>query len=132
MYVYLQNAFRNLVVPRVGAWIETCMYICKTHSATVVPRVGAWIETIGICYVGGLDAVVPRVGAWIETLMLTHGDCFASVVPRVGAWIETDTSSNLNLRSGGSYPVWVRGLKLSLYLVPICDRLSRTPCGCVD
>mgnify|MGYP005882779061 CR=1 FL=1 len=55
------------VVPRVGAWIETCMYICKTHSATVVPRVGAWIETIGICYVGGLDAVVPRVGAWIET-----------------------------------------------------------------
>ena len=33
----------------------------------VVPRVGAWIETINRIRIETQSCVVPRVGAWIET-----------------------------------------------------------------
>ena len=35
------------VAPRVGAWIETRLYVeGGTQNITVAPRVGAWIETL--------------------------------------------------------------------------------------
>ena len=77
-----------LVAPRVGAWIETKMYIQSLGNTKVAPRVGAWIETSFKVYPSVLNNVAPRVGAWIET------------------------SFPLLFRSVGmSHPVWVRGLK---------------------
>ena len=34
-----------LVAPRVGAWIETPLYLRGFECTFVAPRVGAWIET---------------------------------------------------------------------------------------
>ena len=53
--------------------------------------------------------VAPRVGAWIETWEKVRLFWEANVAPRVGAWIET-----------------------SLRRMPCIQRVSRTPCGCVD
>ena len=56
-------------------------------------------------------AVASYVGAWIETLVLypiTDTDIVASYV---GAWIETVPLGNAK-GTGGSHPMWVRGLKL--------------------
>ena len=33
------------VAPRVGAWIETPVFLPITAFSSVAPRVGAWIET---------------------------------------------------------------------------------------
>ena len=70
---------------------------------------------------------------WVRGLKL--GTCFATVyskyvAPHVGAWIETADCQRLFalLRS---HPMWVRGLKLAVRLIP-CLLVGRTPCGCVD
>ncbi len=34
-----------MVAPRVGAWIETAVYMLFKLVIKVAPRVGAWIET---------------------------------------------------------------------------------------
>jgi len=34
------------VAPRVGAWIETLIKVCRLFTKNVAPRVGAWIETL--------------------------------------------------------------------------------------
>ena len=41
------NGLENikLVAPRVGAWIETMLFVKREVKDTVAPRVGAWIET---------------------------------------------------------------------------------------
>ena len=58
-----------MVVPRVGAWIETFDGRFVFREKKVVPRVGAWIETPKNTLMPTIPtAVVPRVGAWIETL----------------------------------------------------------------
>jgi len=57
----------NIVAPRAGAWIETCVYAYILILVLVAPRAGAWIETglVGIIYT--TEEVAPRAGAWIET-----------------------------------------------------------------
>ena len=60
-------ADRDIVAPRAGAWIETCLYSLLRLTSQVAPRAGAWIETCcSWCSAGGA-AVAPRAGAWIET-----------------------------------------------------------------
>ena len=57
------------VAPRVGAWIETNLYVLCLSGKKVAPRVGAWIETLTKILNKKADYVAPRVGAWIETLL---------------------------------------------------------------
>ena len=58
----------ELVVPRVGTWIE--IFKCPDNSSYpyVVPRVGTWIEIVRGNADATLKKVVPRVGTWIEIL----------------------------------------------------------------
>ena len=98
----------------------------------VAPRVGAWIETYAKHVALGLDFVAPRVGAWIETLILILGERLGEVAPRVGAWIETNIFELKSIREQKSHPVWVRGLKLVRRLYQRLGTGCRTPCGCVD
>ena len=76
--------------------------------------------------------VAPRVGAWIETesnfFINVH---VLKVAPRVGAWIETDIYQE-PFATFQSHPVWVRGLKLGIFIRIRERQVSRTPCGCVD
>ena len=102
------------------------------NTANVAPRVGAWIETLLIkIYYHGLQKVAPRVGAWIETPRLLV--CRA-VRPSHPVWVR-GLKLALLVRRGDtilSHPVWVRGLKQDDESVIQIDKLSRTPCGCVD
>ena len=56
----------ELVVPRVGTWIE--IFKCPDNSSYpyVVPRVGTWIEIEESAILLPGKNVVPRVGTWIE------------------------------------------------------------------
>ena len=77
-----------------------------------------------------LMEVAPRVGAWIETVaapsMPFHN-------PSHPVWVRGLKRSMY--RAGEflkrSHPVWVRGLKLVLFAAQFLTD-GRTPCGCVD
>ena len=74
----------------------------------VAPRVGAWIE---ISHMGRSKRnirVAPRVGAWIEIKKHMKGMRWISVAPRVGAWIEITQKKQSQL-AFVSLPVWERG-----------------------
>ena len=60
--------------------------------------------------------VAPHVGAWIETYYLLAFTLITAVAPHVGAWIETSLQSGL-CDYIGSHPMWVRGLKLTKFVV---------------
>ena len=91
----LRRLHRQLVAPRVGAWIETLSRRRRTG-----------LDGMGRPSRGGVDrnawqgevdaqrpAVAPRVGAWIETIIRPKLISDGAVAPRVGAWIETRKSS---------------------------------------
>ena len=59
------------------------------------------------------------MGAWIETAYWLKDSERSWVAPYVGAWIETAEHYALRL-SGSSHPMWVRGLKLSIFAQTIC------------
>ena len=44
-HLLYESLYRVLVAPRVGAWIETEIWIGLSMDPRVAPRVGAWIET---------------------------------------------------------------------------------------
>ena len=52
------------------------------------------------------------------------------VAPYVGAWIET-VRRELIFSLSKSHPMWVRGLKLLLWVIRLLLP-GRTLCGCVD
>ena len=79
-----------MVVPRVGAWIETRRFRRIIPDVMVVPRVGAWIETM----LPGNNTTFTMWSypVWVRGLKLPMMSIDLSapeVVPRVGAWIET-------------------------------------------
>jgi len=97
----------------------------------VAPRVGAWIETSLYLQPRIPQEVAPRVGAWIETSLYLQPRIPQEVAPRVGAWIETAYPSR-PLSASASRPAWARGLKQSLCPVVILWAHRRAPRGRVD
>ena len=84
-----QGQLALLVAPFVGAWIEIALYPESEVEEWVAPFVGAWIE----------------IGVKIPLYK------FQVVAPFVGAWIEITRSSETREMTGGSLPLWERGLK---------------------
>ena len=96
--------------PAWGRGLKSCPSIFETAEEIVVPRVGTWIEIASIprCLSGCL--VVPRVGTWIEIFGKVRKIGGLTVVPRVGTWIEISPSGSRRRQKRLS-PAWKRGLK---------------------
>ena len=60
------TAYRLLVVPLVGTWIEMSLSLTDSIILPVVPLVGTWIEIIHNRTYNRPVIVVPLVGTWIE------------------------------------------------------------------
>ena len=102
----------NQVAPRVGAWIETILFLLIIiFSFHVAPRVGAWIETCHHHKAYRHSSVAPRVGAWIETLYRIALFGLNGSHPVWVRGLKRAAGLNPNLVYGKSHPVWVRGLK---------------------
>ena len=123
---------RELVAPRVGAWIEIGLFGSISTCAPVAPRVGAWIE---ICSHINPKELAPSLPAWERGLKCINfnnkpvnlaslpawerglkfysddGGAASGVAPRVGAWIEISVPLVLTFALLQSLPAWERGLK---------------------
>ena len=77
------------VVPYIGTWIETGLYVSVIKRGAVVPYIGTWIETI----VAGEDD--PEKWSYLIQVRGLKLDSDNSsvislqVVPYIGTWIET-------------------------------------------
>ena len=90
-----EDAFKKLVTPCVGVWIEMPLHFRTSHNFSVTPCVGVWIEMDILTCICLRNVVTPCVGVWIE--------------------IELSTTIAFEF---GSLPVWECGLKyLKLYQI---------------
>ena len=48
-----------MVVPLVGTWIETQVWIVVSQACRVVPLVGTWIETVNIAFADASSVSFP-------------------------------------------------------------------------
>ena len=118
------------VAPCVGAWIETEKKLEALDPSAVAPCVGAWIETDSINAFGANVVVAPCVGAWIETANAVRHIRVSGSYPVWVRGLKLLDSRVLKLLLK-SHPVWVRGLKQMIYSFQMMN-FCRTLCGCVD
>ena len=135
-----------------GAWIETLSRGRDCVNGMSHPMWVRGLKHNHKIYFYIKQLVASYVGAWIETESLYISGVPKRVASYVGAWIETNENCFLIVKNK-SHPMWVRGLKLSIFtLIIIINRShpmwvrglklafrgmliilkSRILCGCVD
>ena len=98
-----------------GVWIEiSSRRPSAIPSCSVTPFMGVWIEIFHLPEVTLFQLVTPFMGVWIEILSLNIQQKHRNVTPFMGVWIEI-FSASLRRQAVMSHPLWVCGLKFSMF-----------------